>query len=159
MTRTVLSGLSGAIRACLGAALLVCAAVAARADEPIFYAPDGAAVDGYDVVAYFTAGAPTLGDPANAVRWKGAVWLFVSDENRQKFEANPRAYAPQFGGYCAYGVSRGMVLRTDPNIWQIRDGKLYLIHNAAVRDKWVQDLAGNIARADANWPQVLAAKH
>ncbi|WP_245601468.1 YHS domain-containing (seleno)protein [Sedimentitalea nanhaiensis] len=146
-----------AIRLCLLGGAIVFWAIAARADEPIFNARDGAAIDGYDVVAYFTTGEPTSGDPDIAVLWKGAVWLFISDENRERFEANPRAYAPQFGGYCAYGVSSGLVLRTDPRVWQIRDGKLYLIHNAAVWDKWIQDVPGNIERADANWPRVLAS--
>ncbi|MBK0326522.1 YHS domain protein [Rhodobacteraceae bacterium F11138] len=141
-----------------GLAYAAFAALAVRADQPIFYAPDGAAIDGYDVVTYFTAGEPASGDPENAVMWKGALWLFVSDENREKFEANPRAYAPQFGGYCAYGVSLGLVVDTDPQVWAIRNGKLYLIHSRETLASWARDVAGNIQRADANWPQVLAAK-
>ncbi len=139
--------------------LMIWAAIPARADMPIFYAVDGLAVAGYDVVTYFSEGAPRRGSPDHAVMWKGAVWRFVSEQNREAFELNPRAYAPQFGGYCAHGVSRGQLVRTDPEIWQISDGKLYLIHAAAIWAMWKQDIKGNIALANANWPQVLVARN
>lgn len=127
----------------------------ARADTPVFSAEHGKAVDGYDVVTYFSADTPLPGDPSHAVVWKGAVWQFVSRKNREQFEANPRAYAPQYGGYCAFGVSQGMVLETDPMLYRIEDGKLYLIHNKAVWGQWVEDMAGYIEEADTKWPAVL----
>ena len=130
-------------------------AAAARADQPIFYSHDGAAIGGYDTVAYFTSGAPVRGRPDIAVMWKGAVWLFSSMSNRERFEANPRAFAPQYGGYCAYGVSRGYTMETDPTSWQIIGGKLYLIHDSGVLALWTRDTAGNIAMSEANWPDVL----
>lgn len=128
----------------------------ARADQPIFHSQDGAAIGGYDTVAYFTVGAPVRGQPDIAVMWKGAVWLFSSTNNRERFEANPRAYAPQYGGYCAYAVSRGYTMETDPTAWRISDGKLYLIHNPRVLSLWTNDMAGNIALSEANWPGVLS---
>ena len=127
----------------------------ARADMPVFSADHGMAVDGYDVVTYFGADTPLPGDPTHAVVWKGAIWQFVSRQNREQFEANPRAYAPQYGGYCAFGVSQGLVLETDPMLYRIRDGKLYLMHNETVWGRWVEDMAGYIAEADAKWPAVL----
>ncbi len=127
----------------------------ARADQPIFYSHNGAAIGGYDTVAYFTSGAPVRGRPEIAVMWKGAVWLFSSMSNRERFEANPRVYAPQYGGYCAYGVSRGYTMKTDPTSWQIIGGKLYLIHDQGVLALWARDTAGNIAMSEANWPAVL----
>jgi len=138
--------------------VLGCLSDGVRADEPIYNAAGGAAIDGYDVVTYFTKDGPKPGDPEVAVMWKGAVWRFVSNENREKFESNPRAFAPQFGGYCAYGVSQGYVVRTDPQMWSIRNGKLYLIHDKSVWSIWQQDVPGTIARANANWPAVLGAK-
>lgn len=142
----------------LAALWALLAPLQALAQEPIFNSRNGTAIEGYDVVAYFTAGAPQPGKPEHAVIWKGAVWQFVSPEHREMFEANPRAYAPQYGGYCAFGVSQGIILHTDPDVWQIRGGKLYLIHNPSVWVQWVEDVPGNIARANANWPRVLAAR-
>lgn len=137
---------------CIG---LIGAMSMAHADAPVFSADHGKAVDGYDVVTYFNSDTPLPGDPMHAVIWKGAVWQFVSRQNREQFEANPRAYAPQYGGYCAFGVSQGMVLETDPMLYRIEDGKLYLIHNKAVWTQWVEDMAGYIAEADTRWPTVL----
>lgn len=130
-------------------------ATAARAEDPIFYANQGAAIGGYDVVSYFSGGAPVPGSPKIAVKWKGAVWHFSNHDNREAFEANPRAYAPQFGGYCAYAVARGYTIGTDPMAWNIVDGKLYLIHSQSIERKWQQDVAGNIAMAEQHWPRVL----
>lgn len=127
----------------------------AQADQPMFASRDGAAIGGYDTVAYFMSGEPVRGHRDIAVQWKGAVWLFSSQRNRETFESNPRAFAPQYGGYCAYAVSRGGTSQTDPRAWRIVDGKLYLIHNNAVLRLWLDDLAGNIGLSDANWPAVL----
>jgi YHS domain-containing protein len=113
------------------------------------------ALDGYDPVSYFKQGKPTKGNPAHAVTWNGASWHFSSAENRAAFEANPQAYAPQFGGYCAWAVSQGYTAKGDPNAWSIVDGKLYLNYNADVHKTWQKDASGNIVKADANWPKVL----
>ncbi|MEY8838928.1 YHS domain-containing (seleno)protein, partial [Cribrihabitans sp. XS_ASV171] len=85
----------------------------------------------------------------------GVEWHFTSSANRETFEANPRAYAPQFGGYCAYAVANGYTAATDPHAWHIVDGKLYLTHSARADVLWQQDMAGNIARARSHWPGVL----
>ncbi|MEY8827527.1 YHS domain-containing (seleno)protein [Sedimentitalea sp. XS_ASV28] len=135
---------------CLGATMSV-----ARADAPVFRADHGKAVAGYDVVSYFTSEKPLPGDPTHAVLWKGVIWQFISRKNREKFEANPRAYAPQYGGYCAFGVSQGLVLKTDPMLYRIIDGKLYLLHDKAVWSRWVENVSEYIAEADTNWPAVL----
>jgi len=135
--------------------LLTGLAAQVRADAPVFFAGDGAAINGYDTVAYFTDGAPVKGNADFAVMWKGVVWWFSSLQNRETFEADPRSYAPQYGGYCAYAVSRGYRTSTAPEAWQIVAGKLYLIHTVSVHQLWVHDIDRNIARADANWPGVL----
>ncbi len=87
--------------------------------------------------------------------WKAAYWHFSSHENREIFEANPRAFAPQFGGYCAYAVARGYLTDTDPDTWQIVEDKLYLVHSPEVARLWQEDIPGNIALAERNWPRVL----
>ena len=137
------------------AMLLVAFTASARADAPVFYSTNGAAINGYDAVAYFTAGAPVKGRSDFAVMWKGAIWQFSSLQNREAFEADPRSFAPQYGGYCAYAMSLGRHVSTAPEAWSIVAGKLYLIHTTAVRRLWARDIGGNIARADANWPGAL----
>ncbi|WP_425043607.1 YHS domain-containing (seleno)protein [Primorskyibacter sp. S87] len=125
------------------------------ADEPVFYSSQQSAIGGFDPVSYFMADGPQKGRSGIAVMWKGAIWHFANEENRIRFEANPRAYAPQFGGYCAYAVSQGYTIGTDPLSWEIVNGHLYLIHSPAVAERWRADRAGFIAQAEANWPAVL----
>lgn len=128
----------------------------AMASEPAIYANDGIAVDGSDVVAYFTEGAPVAGDAAITHDYMGATWRFSTEENRAAFAADPEAYAPQYGGYCAYAVSQGYTASTIPEAWAIVDDKLYLNFNRRIQRRWERDPAGFIAAADANWPGVLA---
>ena len=95
------------------------------------------------------------GDPRFEYRWKDAVWLFTSRANRARFIKDPERYAPQFGGYCAWAISRGYTADADPEAWRIIDGRLYLIYSKTVQRRWEQDVEGNIAKARANWPSVL----
>ncbi|WP_108814281.1 YHS domain-containing (seleno)protein [Loktanella sp. Alg231-35] len=131
-------------------------APSAMAATPDIYAEDGIAIDGTDAVAYFTEGAPIAGDEAITFDYMGATWRFASEENRDMFAADPAAYAPQYGGYCAFAVSKGATAPTAPDAWTIVDDKLYLNFSTSVRERWRQDIPGNIAAADANWPGVLA---
>jgi YHS domain-containing protein len=128
----------------------------AMAATPEIYAEDGIAIDGTDAVAYFTEGAPIPGDETITFDYMGATWRFASEENRDMFAADPAAYAPQYGGYCAFAVSKGATAPTAPDAWTIVDDKLYLNFSVSVRERWRQDILGNIAAADANWPGVLA---
>ncbi len=128
----------------------------AMAATPEVYAEGGIAVDGSDVVAYFMQGAPVVGDPAITHEYMGATWRFSSAANRDLFAADPAAYAPQYGGYCAYAVSQGYTAPTAPEAWSIVDDKLYLNFSTSVRRRWERDIPGHIAAADANWPAVLA---
>jgi hypothetical protein len=146
--RSVLAAL-GAAPLALG---LVRPAAAATAEV---YAEDGIAIDGTDAVAYFTEDRPVAGLPDHAVTWRGATWRFASDANRALFEADPAAYAPQFGGWCAWAVAEGYTASTVPEAWAIVDGRLYLNYSRGVQRRWERDIPGNIARAEANWPGVL----
>jgi len=113
------------------------------------------AASGYDVVAYFTAGEPTKGNKKFKLEYKGADWHFASQENLDKFKEDPEAFAPQYGGYCAWAVANGDTAATDPKQWNITDGKLYLNYNAKIQKKWLEDKLGFIEKADQNWPSVL----
>lgn len=70
-------------------------------------------------------------------------------------DARQLPYVPQFGGYCAYGVSINKLLPVDITTWQVRDGKLYFNLNPAVRIKFDEDFEGNVARAHENWPGLV----
>ena len=142
--------------ALMGAALALPAAAPVWADQPMIHARSGLAIGGYDPVAYFTQGKPVKGKSAHKVMWKGAVWTFASAAHREAFEADPRRYAPQFGGYCAYAVSRGYTAKTDPKAWKVHEGRLYLNYSTQVRTLWSRDIPGNIALARGNWPGVLS---
>ena len=110
---------------------------------------------GYDVVAYFDESAPVKGSSQFETEYNGAKWRFSSAENLAAFEADPAAYAPQYGGYCAWAVSQGYTAKGSPKNWSVVDGKLYLNYNDAVQADWQQDIPGFIALADQNWPSVL----
>ena len=141
----------------LALAVPAAAALAPRAmaATPEVYAEGGVAVDGTDVVAYFTQGAPAAGDEAITFDYMGATWRFSSEANRDLFAADPAAYAPQYGGYCAYAVSQGYTASTVPEAWTIVEDKLYLNFSTSVRRRWERDIPGHIMAADANWPAVL----
>ena len=113
------------------------------------------AIHGYDPVAYFTDGKPVPGKEDFEFQWMGAKWLFASAEHRDTFKSAPDKYAPQYGGYCAYGVAQGNAVDIDPNAWSIVDGKLYLNYDMGVQKKWKQDVPGFIVKANKNWPAVL----
>ncbi|WP_412562449.1 YHS domain-containing (seleno)protein [Thalassobius sp. MITS945101] len=127
----------------------------ATAGTAKIYTEDGIAVDGTDVVAYFTEGKPVSGAEDITHDWMGATWRFASEDNRAAFAADPVAYAPQYGGYCAYAVSEGYTASTVPEAWRIVDGKLYLNYSRRIQKRWAKDIPGRIAAADANWPKVL----
>lgn len=112
----------------------------------------GVAISGYDPVAYFTDGAAVAGNPDIALRWQGAIWYFASAENRLRFEGNPLAYAPQYGGFCALDMARGQAVRSDPRVWMTANGRLYLNATPQMNAAWQSDLAANVAAANANWP-------
>ena len=113
------------------------------------------AVGGYDPVAYFNEGKPVEGRRDITWSWKGATWRFVSEKNRDAFKARPEAYAPQYGGHCAWAVSKGYTAKGDPKHWKIVNGKLYLNYNATVQKDWERDVPARIASGDKNWPTVL----
>ncbi len=117
----------------------------------------GVAIQGYDPVAYFTAGRPVKGQAQHSVKHSGATWHFASGENKALFQANPEKYVPAYGGYCAYGVSKGGLYKIEPDAWSIRDGRLFLNYDRKVQATWSKAADGYIQAADRKWPG-LAAK-
>lgn len=140
----------------LSGSLLLATGAAHAADKQVYTGLfNHQAVGGYDPVAYFTERKPVKGDSRFVTQYAGAEWRFASAENRDKFIAEPQHYAPQYGGYCAWAVADGSTASADPQRWTIVDDKLYLNYDADVQKKWELDIAGNIRKADKNWPAVL----
>jgi YHS domain-containing protein len=109
------------------------------------------AIKGYDPVAYFTQAAPVEGLQQFTAEYNGAVYQFSSAENQALFNGSPAQYAPQYGGYCAFGVTQDKKYDIDPNAWAVVDGKLYLNLNAGAQRVWNRDRVGNIETGNLNW--------
>ena len=122
------------------------------------YKPSGVAVRGYDPVAYFTLGKPVEGKEKFETEWNGAKWRFSSQEHMDLFVESPEKYAPQYGGYCAYGVAVGNLVKIEPDLWDIVDGKLYLNYDKKLQGKWRKDIPGYIVEADGKFDRLLDEK-
>ncbi|WP_428624379.1 YHS domain-containing (seleno)protein [Sedimenticola sp.] len=127
----------------------------AWAGKAEFFSTGEGAIRGYDPVAYFTERRPVKGKEAFHLRYRGADWYFASAEHQNRFQQEPEKYAPQYGGYCAWAVSKGYTASTDPQAWTLHDGKLYLNYSLGVQQDWREDIPGNVTKADARWPKVL----
>jgi len=112
---------------------------------------DEVAIKGYDTVAYFKAVKALKGSESFTFPWHGMTWYFSTKENRDLFAASPEKYAPQYDGYCAWALTESRKAITDPEVWKIVDGKLYLNCSKSAYEKWSKDIPGNIKKADANW--------
>ena len=122
------------------------------------YKPDGIAIRGYDTVAYFTDGKPEKGSDDFTMDYEGATWKFSSQDHLDLFTADPDKYIPQYGGYCAYGVAVGNLVKIEPELWTIVDDKLYLNYNKSLNGKWKKDIPGYIKKADAQFETLLKEK-
>lgn len=134
-------------------ALLISGSISAQTTSEIYQTKDGA-INGYDAVAYFTQNKAVKSEKQFAVVYKNATWYFSTNENKEAFKKDPVKYAPQYGGYCAYGCCRGYKAKTEADDFTIVDGKLYLNYNLDVRKLWNKDQAGFIKKANDNWPKV-----
>ena len=142
--------------------------IAAHAAEPINtleksgffggYKPSGIAIRGTDPVAYFTEGKPMPGLDNFTKQWQGAKWKFSSQKHLDLFVANPEKYAPQYGGYCAYGVAVDNLVKIEPKNWAIKNDKLYLNYNDDFQTKWEKDIPGFIKKADEKFKGLLKSK-
>ncbi|MEZ9577828.1 MULTISPECIES: YHS domain-containing (seleno)protein [unclassified Vibrio] len=112
------------------------------------------AIKGYDPVAYFANEGPVKGTSEFTATYKNAIYNFARSENRDEFRANPEAYAPQYGGYCAFGVAMGKKFETDPLAWKVEDGKLYLNLDKSVQKRWLENTQEFIQDANSNWTTI-----
>lgn len=112
------------------------------------------AINGYDTVAYFSAGKAIKGSESFTFRWHEMTWYFISEENRDLFSSGPGKYAPRYDGYCAWAMTESRKARADPEVWKIVNGKLYLNCSKSAFKKWSRDIPGNIKKADRNWTKI-----
>ncbi len=134
--------------------LLICLGTSLT-QKPQIYSTKAGAIKGYDPVAYFKQDQPVKGSEDYSYEWMEATWYFSSKENLDAFKESPEAYAPQYGGYCAYAISQGYTARIEPEAWKIVDGKLYLNYNQQIKKKWEANETEFIESADKNWPGVI----
>jgi len=129
--------------------------------------PAPLALRGYDTVNYFTDGQPKLGTSQHAVLHNGAIYWFASERHKKMFVSNPDRYLPQYGGFCAYGVTQATKFDGDPLLWNIHKNKLYVNVTSALQRKWLgkglvnmigNSLDQNIAEADRIWPNINNVK-
>ena len=109
---------------------------------------------GYDPVSYFIEAKPARGSGYYVTVHDGVTYAFASEAHLKLFTANPQKYLPAYGGYCAYGVAVGKKFVTDPEVWKIVDGILYLNLDKGIQHKWEKDIPGHIRKANANWPDI-----
>jgi YHS domain-containing protein len=135
--------------------LVVLVACQKKSNSSVVYVENGYAIDGFDVVAFFEDKIPRKGAVEYAYEWQDATWLFTSATNMEKFIAAPDQFAPQYGGYCAYGCADGHKAPTKAETWTIVNGKLYFNYNLEVKELWMKDQLKLIEMADYNWPEVM----
>ena len=131
--------------------MIVALLTVASAKELLNVDRDGVAIQGYDPVAFFTDSRPVKGNAQFQSEYRGAKYYFVSSEHKATFEKEPAKYEPQFGGYCAYGVSRGKTVPVKIETWEIVNGRLLLQYDLDVKGKFDRDTQGTLKKADENW--------
>ncbi len=141
--------------------------------EPVFaqvepVGKDHVAIGGYDLVAYFLPGKATKGNPENKFTYKGVIYYFATQANRDAFSLNPEKYLPQYDGWCALAVGQQKKkVNINPETFKVTDGKLYLFYNSSHKlsgtkfnslEPWVKDEPNLIKKANDNWPEVSSKK-
>lgn len=118
--------------------------------DPI-YQNDGLAMGGYDPVSFYSTSGPQEGNPHFEITWMESKWRFASEKNMTLFKETPEQYAPAFGGYCAFAVSKGFTAPSSPEFWELHQGQLYLFSNQEVKQDFAKDLDQMKTLAEENW--------
>lgn len=153
--RTIIAALFALVSAAASGAALAASAEIYLSGKDDKAVGENLAAGGYDVVAYFTEKKPVLGKKEFETIWKDAKWRFSSQENLEKFQKTPEAFAPQFGGYCALALAYNSLAPGDPKAWSVVNGKLYLNLSPDIRTQWEKQKQSLVPRAEKNWPKVL----
>ncbi|HEX9503822.1 MAG TPA: YHS domain-containing (seleno)protein [Patescibacteria group bacterium] len=134
--------------------LVLFAAFGASAQKAEVFAPGGKAIKGYDPVAFFKQSKPVMGADSLSYTYKDVQWLFSTREDMDAFKENPEHFAPQYGGFCAFGTSAGRKFPTEVETWSIVNDKLYFNYNMKVKKDWTKDQQALIEKADKQWPEL-----
>ncbi len=126
--------------------------IASFSQKASIFSVDGKAIRGYDVVAFFANHQPVIGNDSINYQWNDANWLFASKENKALFIKNSEKYAPQYGGYWAYGTAGNHKAPTQIDTWTILNDKLYFNYNTKVKEYWNKKQDSLIERANFYWP-------
>ena len=141
-----------------GAAAMLSVGGAPKDEIALWNQTDDVAISGYDTVAYFAKGEAMEGSEAFAHRWQDATWLFAEAGHRDLFAADPERYAPQFGGFCATGMTYGATAKADPEVWAIVDDKLYLNFDEYAHEIFHDNVETNVANAERKWAAKIEAE-
>lgn len=128
--------------------------IAGFAQKATVFNSSGKAIHGYDVVAFFTDSSAVKGNQEFTYTWQNTNWLFANKEHLDAFKTAPEKYAPQYGGYCAYGTSEGHKAPTEIDTWTIVGHKLYFNYNKKVQGFWLKDQQQLIKKANKIWPEI-----
>jgi YHS domain-containing protein len=109
---------------------------------------------GYDPVAYFNQGKAVMGNPLITSTYDGATYLFASREDKAEFDKSPAKFEPQYGGYCAYSMSKGERHNIDPKAFHIYKGKLYVCETPEQMKKFSANIDAYVSKADQNWLKI-----
>ena len=136
------------------AALTLFILIDSMAQKSAIFSTEGKAIKGYDPVAFFNQSNAVIGADSLSYTWQDATWLFSTRANLELFIKDPEKYAPQYGGYCAYGTSQGHKAPTQTDTWSIVNDKLYFNYNKKVQEMWTKDQQALIQKANKQWPEI-----
>lgn len=124
-----------------------------------FNVEKGVGIQGYDPVSYFTQNKAVKGNKQFYSLVEGITYYFSSAANKAIFDKNPKAYEPQYGGWCAYAMgATNEKVEIDPETFKIKDGKLFLFYHSWINNtltKWNKDETDLNTKADANWKVIF----
>lgn len=109
------------------------------------------ALDGYDAVGFVEMGRAIPGRSDIATLWKGQLWHFASEENRARFESDPRAYTPGFGGLCPVSLAQGHRVEGDPLHFVVVGHRLYLLRSDSDERQFLDAPRQVLAKAREFW--------
>ncbi len=127
-----------------------------------FVDQENVAINGYDLVSYFSKSEAVEGTEKHAMEYDGTTFYFSNKKNLKAFKKNPSSYLPAYGGFCAFGVAKAnKKFPIDPTQFKIIDDKLYLFFKGDVNGKplssldvWNKNEQGFLKMAEANWPKL-----
>ena len=114
---------------------------------------------GADVVAYFTQNRYVQGVPQIKSVYQDVTFRFANAENKALFDRDPKKYQPEFGGYCANGITYGIPWGGDADRFKMINGKLYVFGGQGSLDGWNLDEKRNLALAEKYWKEEVAGSN